>query len=76
MRIILGKSVVSLLDPPNEGTVADGDAEWQIQRNGYGLIVLRRTIELPTGFRVEAHDCFLAGMDMLAFCRWINAQVQ
>jgi hypothetical protein len=64
MNITLGTTTVSLMDPPNEGTVCDGSKTWKIGRNYKGLIVLRNN--------TEAHADFLDGMDMIEFCTWIN----
>lgn len=66
--IQLGRDQVSLLNPPNEGTVIDkAGREWRIGRTGYGNIMLRS---------FEPHSDFLPdGMDLQAFCQWINNQL-
>jgi hypothetical protein len=71
MNIQLGKTEVSLLDPPNEGVVTDDNHidVWNIGRNGQGMIVLRRTIDRTV------HPEFLGGMDMREFCEWINSKL-
>jgi hypothetical protein len=64
MEIILGKTQVSMLNPPNEGTVKDKEGRiWNI-KGGSGGIVLKN------GF--ECHPDFVNGMDMVNFCWWIN----
>lgn len=67
IRVRIGKDQVSLLNPPNEGVVIQAGAEWQIRRNSYGKIVLRKS---PT----EPHPEFLDGMYIDEFCQWINMQ--
>jgi hypothetical protein len=54
-----------MMNPPNDGTVFDGDKIWKIGRNGSGLIVLR--------CNGQCHPDFLNGMDMHSFVSWINS---
>lgn len=64
MRIKLGETQVSMLNPPNEGDVIERDTTWHIQHNSQGLIVLR--------FAGQCHPEFRDGMDLEQFCWWIN----
>lgn len=66
--IQIGVDQVSLLDPPNEGTLRDkAGREWKIGRTGSGNIMLRLQ---------EPHPAFLPdGMDLQSFCQWINDQL-
>lgn len=69
MVIEIGKTQVSLLDPPNDGTVRDvGGKVWNIGRNCDGAIVLRSS--------GVAHPEFLGGMYLAEFCQWVNEQVK
>lgn len=68
MHIILGKTEVSMLKPPNAGTVQDGTEVWTIGRTGSGNIILRR-------FGVVHPDFMPDGMDLLSFVYWINSKL-
>lgn len=68
MEIILGKTEVGLLNPPNEGTVKDGSVLWKISRTGNGNIALRQSGECHA-------DLVNGGMDMQTFCQWINSHL-
>jgi hypothetical protein len=73
MNIILGKTEVSLLNPPNEGWLMIGEdnlKKWtwfKIGRNSSGLIVLRNN--------GDCHPEFRDGMDLQTFCDWINSKL-
>lgn len=69
MEIILGKTEVSMLNPPNEGVVIDNGYRWQIARNGNGEIILKEIEGLAR------HPEFDWGMSMLGFCCWINSKL-
>lgn len=73
MTIHLGKTEASMLNPPNEGTVIDGDKEWQIGRNREGMIMLRKYSGLS--LIPECHPDFVEGMTMQSFCMWINERL-
>lgn len=72
MNVILGKTEVSMIDPPTGGTVLDRSGKsWRIARTGSGNIILRGYFA-PLN-PSEPHREFLPdGMDLQTFCWWIN----
>jgi hypothetical protein len=69
MRIVIGQTVASMMNPPNEGTVVEHGIEWTIKRNGYGMIVLKDSQNK------ECHAATMGGLDMLEFVSWINSKL-
>lgn len=71
MKIVLGKTEASMINPPLDGTVEINGIDWRIGRTGSGNIMLRRP-SAPLN-PAEPHPEFLPdGMDLQTFVWWIN----